>query len=104
MIQTTKRYSSMVIGGGAYIDTDIIPMLRKLMLCSSTPRFERLLAACIEKWRADKQEQFLSTWLSSYSVSKWCNWYTGSLPIVNLGDTNDAMESLNSVIKKTVIT
>lgn len=102
MLQTTKRYSKIVLGGMQYIEVDILPLLKKLMLCSSTPRFERLLAACVEKWEHDGQHNFVSTWSNSYSVLKWRNWYTGSLPIVNLGDTNDAMESLNAVIKTVV--
>ena len=103
MCQTVLRYAPIVVGGKEYIESTIMPMIHNLHLCTSPPRWKRLLDACIKKWKEDKQHAFIKTWSASYLVSKWRNWFVGSLPIVGLGLTNNPMESFNSVIKKLVI-
>lgn len=103
MCETVRRYGSIVLGGIDYIDSVILPMIHELHMCTSVPRWERLLCACLAKWEADKQDAFIKTWRASYLYPKWRNWLVGSLPIVGLGITNNPLESFNKVVKQVVI-
>ena len=103
MTQTVKKkYGSIVVGGSEYIESTILPMLRELQHCSSISRWEYLFTACISKWERDGQHNFIQTFTKSYACLKWRSWYPGSLPIVNIGVTNNPMESFNRMIKHLV--
>jgi len=88
---------------GGYIDGVLFPMLDQLQKCADENSFHKLSAAMFRKLADDKEDE-LSEYLKEWYFSDdWKNWFSGALPIVGVGRTNNPMEAFNRSIDQLVI-
>lgn len=78
-------------------------MIQDLSRSTSLHAFTSLSDAALALWIKDGYEEFAAYFKKTYLDIKWRNWFLGSLPTIGLGITNNAMESLNQMIKLQVI-